>query len=507
MLSTIRRWALRTQASRSGQSGQVLVLFAGGILTLLIVAALVFDVGMMLVERRDEQNAADAAALAAARYIFDADCIPPAWACVNSRAAAFRVALDNGFDDADPVESVVVHIPPVNGRYIGLPNFVEVDINATRPSIFGGTIGRTVWPVGVFAVATNDQDLTFPFSMLALNDSACKAMQVSGTGTIVAYGSIQSNSDGSDCSGPPIGFSRTGGGQIDVIADDSTCRSVGEIQDQGSGSMTCTKDESSFALPDPLGNLDPPAKPGLAAAMQFVGPGLQSSLPGDGYPRDCPGDTDRPPSETTPNQCKLAQTGAWADKAWILYPGLYPAGLEITANTTAYLMPGVYWIGGGGIRVATGGSIISIGTETDATATLPSHATWSTFTGGVLIYNSKLPAAPGGDILFNGDAARLLLHMLDLPDTDPNHIYNDMVIFQDRTLTNTVTLNGSASEAEVEGIIYVPGGQVKLNGNSGTLTVDEIIADTFLIDGNGGTVNVLRRVGVDAVIKAAGLVD
>ena len=45
------------------------MLFAGGLVALLLMAALAFDVGMMLVERRDQQNAADAAALAGARYV------------------------------------------------------------------------------------------------------------------------------------------------------------------------------------------------------------------------------------------------------------------------------------------------------------------------------------------------------------------------------------------------------------------------------------------------------
>ena len=60
---------------REGERGQVLVLFAGAILTLLLVAALAFDTGVMLLERRDEQNAADAAALAGARYVFAPDCV------------------------------------------------------------------------------------------------------------------------------------------------------------------------------------------------------------------------------------------------------------------------------------------------------------------------------------------------------------------------------------------------------------------------------------------------
>ncbi len=48
------------------------------------------------------------------------------------------------------------------------------------------------------------------------------------------------------------------------------------------------------------------------------------------------------------------------------------------------------------------------------------------------------------------------------------------------------------------GIVYVPGAQVKLNGNGGTLIIDQIIADTFDIKGNGGTIKVLRGDGVDA---------
>ena len=82
---------------------------------------------------------------------------------------------------------------------------------------------------------------------------------------VQAFANIQSNSNGSDCGSAPIGFSRTGGSTIDVIADDATCRVVGEIQDQGSGPpMTCNKAEDSFALPDPLRNLAAPPKPALA---------------------------------------------------------------------------------------------------------------------------------------------------------------------------------------------------------------------------------------------------
>jgi hypothetical protein len=127
--------------------------------------------------------------------------------------------------------------------------------------------------------------------------------------------------------------------------------------------------------------------------------------------------------------------------------------------------------------------------------------------GGVMLYNSSLPSMAGGPIILNSSAATMKLAALDVPSSDPDHVYQDIVIFQDRTLTTPVTLNGSASTTVVEGIVYAPGAQVKLNGNGGTLIVDQVIASTFDINGNGGTIKVLRGTGVDAVIVAAGLVD
>lgn len=199
----------------------------------------------------------------------------------------------------------------------------------------------------------------------------------------------------------------------------------------------------------------------------------------------------------------MAPTGAYDGLSWVLYPGLYPGGLKVDADTTAYLMPGIYWIGGGGVDIDTGGSIMSIAVETDA-ADSPAMATWG---GGVMIYNSILPAEAGGPFILNSRAATMKLLPLNVPTSDPNAIFNSIVIFQDRTLATPVTLNGSSSVTEVMGIIYVPGAQVKLNGNGGTLITDQIIADTFDISGSSGTIRVMRNTGVDAVITAAGLVD
>lgn len=491
---------MSSTTSRPGERGQVLVLFAGGLVALLIVAALAFDVGMMLVERRDEQNAADAAALAGARFVLTSE--------TDAETAARQLAADNGFDPvADATETVNVYIPAVHGRYAGLPGFIEVQISATRPSIFGGVIGKAAWPVGAFAVATNSQNLTFPFAMLALDPTECKAIAVSGGGVVESHATIQSNSSGAECTGAPVGFSRTGGSTINVLAPDAVCRVVGELQDQGSGSITCTVAENSFALPDPLRNLQAPPKPGLAPAMVPVGHTKQS-------PNRCPGaNGPGAPIETQTQPCDVGGNGSsYADLSWILYPGLYPAGLDVSNGATAYLMPGIYWIGGGGVDVGGGGSIVSIETVAQATPAIADSVCAdavdiASLCGGVLIYNSKLPTSAGGPFILNSNAATMKLASYDVPMSGTATAYQDIVIFQDRTLTTSVTLNGSSSSTIVEGIVYVPGAQIKLNGNGGTLILDQVIANTYDINGNGGTIKVMRGKGVDAVIVAAGLVD
>jgi Putative Flp pilus-assembly TadE/G-like len=485
LLSTTKR-----PDRRPSERGQVLILFAGGLVTLLIIAALAFDVGMVLLERRDEQNAADAAALAGARYVLTSS--------ADAETAARRIAAMNGFNDADPNQVVHVYIPPIHGnpayRQAG---FIEVQIEATRPSIFGGIIGRAVWPVGAYAIATNRQDLHFTFSMLALDPTACKAIQVSGTGSIDAAGSIQSNSTGVDCTSAAVSFSRTGGSTITVGAD-VYCRGVGPIQDQGSGSMgACIKAPNSFALPDPLRNLPAPTMPGVPTLLGKVGHSLNA-------PPGCP-TSSAPASATSPALCDLGGNGSrYNGKAWVLYPGLYPGGISVTNDAIVYMMPGIYWIGGGGLNLQRG-TIISV-------ATAPATVASATFGGGVMVYNSSLPSSPGGPISQNATYANMQLKPLQATSPDPNAIYNNIVIFQDRTLDisgDDVTLNGSSSGTRVEGMVYLPIGDVKLNGNGrdDTLTIGQIIANTYLIDGNGGSITVTDDDLYEAIIIAAGLVE
>ena len=504
---------MSSTTERTEERGQILVLFAGGLAVLFLVAAIAFDVGMVVLERRDQQNAADAAALAGARYVltspnYNASC---ASAAGNAAAiAACEVALANDFDNATASENVFVHIPPIDGEFQGFPGFVQVRIEATRAPIFAGIMGQNDWEVGTMAVAANQPGVSYSFGMLALNPEACKAILISGTGTVNAASNVQSNSNGDGCGdGSNIGFSRTGAGVLNVTAPDAVCRSGGEIQDQGSGTMTCTPSEFSFALPDPLAGLPAPTMPALAAGMKELVGTILVDAPLD-IPKDCPGATGSDaPSETLPVTCVLGLGGGQANRNWILSPGLYPAGLDLKGGVTAYLLPGIYWIGGGGFKAANDVSVISVESETDLTKAVCTIGATPPCVGGggVLIYNSSLPTSGGaaGPISLGGGGATLSLQPYQYPFGSTTI---DLVIFQDRTVDLTVTLNGSNSQAaEVRGIVYVPGGEVMVNGSNSVFTMDQVIADTFKINGSGGTVNVMRETGVDAEISAVGLVE
>jgi hypothetical protein len=454
---------------------------------LMLAAAVAYDVGAMLLEKRDQQNAADAAALAGVRYVLDNE--------TKARAAAFDVATANGFTDvAGDNPSVIVNIPPTSGDYSTWPGAVEVQIRNELPPIFGGVLtlltGDPVpdWGVGARAVAAIFDDVGGPFAILALDPEGCEAILVSGNGMIDSEGNIQVNST---CS--TSAFKRQGGGTIEVGAENS-CNVVGGIQDGGGkGYFDCVMNEGAPEVPDPLRELPAPPMPALPAAVEWI------SGPKDTIPGGCPG-SGTPATVEAPATCQF--NSSYADTAWRLHPGLYPGGIKLQAGTF-YLEPGIYYLAGGGLSIVGNGTIT---TSVDGGTTLD-H--------GVLFYNTQIEGSPLGLIDLGGADAIVNLYPLKL-DT----IWDGMVIFQDcpdrtvdcgmgpDTLGDDITINGSDSDMAVRGTIYVPEGDVKVNGSAGELILDQIIAWRFKV--NGETGSIIQALDDQAFVKlfsAAGLVE
>jgi hypothetical protein len=392
----------------------------------------------MLVERRTEQNAADAAALAGAYFL------PGNTGQAN--VAAHAIATENGYTTGGDVD-VAVHIPPVSGAHAGQGGAIEVVIKNNRPSIFGGIMGVAGWDVSARAVAVNQAGVGAGFSMLALEPHDCDALLVSGNGEVTANGNIQVNSD---CTNGAL--KRSGGGTITVTAPDAACNVYGDIKDVGSGALNCTANEGAPIIPDPLAGLAAPTKPDYPADIIAVDDvnTVGNTL---AIPNGCPGAVapDTESTEAAPITCQFQSV--YKDTAWRLYPGYYPGGIKLQAGTF-YWEPGIYWIGGG--LEITGNGTTSISVASGGT----------TLDFGILIYNTANPEYadecvagtaidPGvmciQPIFLNGAEASIDFYSLSNGSS-----YDGLILFQDRDYYmpgDDVTINGSTSDLQLRGTV------------------------------------------------------
>jgi hypothetical protein len=457
---------------RRHQSGQVLVIFAGGLLTLLVIAALVIDLGFTMTIRRAEQDAADAGAIAAARFIRTGTggTAEP----TKMRQAACFYAEQNGFFPGaggdvdgcvpanDPNGTVLtVNYPPSagGGSFVGTDGYVEVGLTRVHRSFLAGMVGLGNLRVSTSAVAAFTIGQSNSSSLIALDPgNTCDAGKTHGTGDITIHPVVPGTDGGyvhinSTCStGSPNGTCSTSGqGGMDITGTGTvttphayvagTCKSSGTLI----GPLT----EGAVQIGDPLAELPMPSfgtpNPGAECG---VGTGDFTTPTGPGA-----------------GGCRFNGSGTIN-----LQPGVYYGGWTITASPTLVLAPGIYVIAGGGVRLQAGGSITSVQGGTGGPAP-------------VLIVNTDNPVTHTGqsDLDFTAQAT-LKLHALD---TGP---YKGILIWNDRSGSNPaaqVTLGGQDT-LDIAGTIYSPKGFVKMEGGSGvgsTASV-QIISWQFDVGGN-----------------------
>lgn len=122
-------------SKRSGQRGQILVLFVVALVAIIAGVGLVIDGGFAFAQRRNEQNAADLAAFAGANALLNGQ---------DANAAALAAAALNDFPDGVGGTTVTVTVAPTT---------VQVDITAPHDNYFSGVIGQNRWNVSVTATA------------------------------------------------------------------------------------------------------------------------------------------------------------------------------------------------------------------------------------------------------------------------------------------------------------------------------------------------------------------
>ncbi len=489
-----------TTDRRRSERGQILVVFAGGLVAICIVAALVFDVGQNLLDRRSEQDASDAAALAAARYVsgasytFHGGCALP-HVGLQAIEAACDVAAEHGYVDGVDSRTVRVDLPPVApSTKAGLPEHVEVTIGLTRPSFFTGLVGQYQQQTGAMGVAKNGGDISLPYSLLALNPHDCGANKITGSpGTIVSTnGTIHIDSD---CVTNPGAIQLSGNG----VLQSPQCDVVGLIVESGGATNDCTTAPAGVLVyGDPLRDLDPPPQPGAPLAVLPL-----DAIPGP-IPAGCPGSS-RPATDAAPATCAFS-SGQVAGKTYRIFPGNYPGGIS-TSKATLLMDPGVYWIGGSGIHVQSTGALIS---------KAPGDNTGPTPSGGVLIYNTVDPVPAAGcagagcygTISINGGGGSTPTLAL-LPIESGR--YTGMVMFVDRDAAGgggfDIDLNGADAALNVTGTIYAPTASMRFNGSDTDVLSAQVICYDFVVNGSGAAFTINYDADSLFHLRGVGLVE
>lgn len=512
-----------------GSPGQILVLFAGALVALLLIGALVIDVGFVLAMKRHEQNAADPGAVAAARYIQPTLDTSAMW------TAACFYAVENGFNAtrtdtsaacpgvATPDGSTVtVHYPPsaAAGEFAGDPGFVEVAVNSTHRSFLAGLVGLGQIPVSSSAVAANEPLSGGSSSLVALNAHLCSAAKVNGgsggsggirifpaAGVTDPGGYVQINSDcGADlgagatddaCGDIPKGGISFNGGTT-VVAPALFVRGT---CDQNGSSLACNPGPPASGVCFDLGNTH--LNPDLDEAAGWVNDPLsliRPPSPSDLTIRQC--GTGAPSTALSPKKCSLKD-------AVTLDPGTYYGGWKISTNgASVTLNPGLYIIAGGGID-DTGGILTSAAGavmifSTDASAAFKTAC----------IANTQSTMDGCQDELSMAGGSRLDLTGLSLStpcppytaSTAPGCPFGGMLLWQSgrgsgaaifATNPSSNRCNiaiGGGTSLNLSGTIYAPCGDVKITGNGeatgcDTLAVNkncaavQIISDTWQVGG------------------------
>ncbi len=463
------------------ERGQVLVITAVAMIVLLGIAALVIDLGMSWMLRRQEQNAADPGAIAAARWLRDpvtgaATLNPPAMkadACMYAQANDFFVG-DTNCAAALASGALQVKSPPTSGTYSGQPGKVQVVITAEHPSFFGRIFGRSSARVTTAAVASNDADNANSSSLVALKPdcSGGASAQVSGGGTIRIFpvgtgtgGFVHVNSN---CGSSFDDICENGVGSsalaISGVLKTPYANVVGSCTYSGSGpnglqcepsTVTACLDEGAVPLGDPLAPLP---EPPLSAFPNGI----------------CPDGNASTPSSTVACELKAGGPGSCPDVSGTatcaLPPGVYYGGWDVKANVRVQLSDGMYILAGGGIKLSGSSTITTV----DSVSGSPARIT---------IFSTDGPGCPSIGVqcqstvtftanqAFKARATNSATCAASMPNICP---WKGILLWQDGTASNptaAVKLGGQANSI-LSGTIYAPKADVDVNGGSGTTGCD-----------------------------------
>src|SRR6202011_396423 len=412
---------------RRNQAGQALVSTALAMVVLVGFAGLAVDMGILRYQKRVQQSAADAAAIAGATDL-------PS----NYRTGALNAATANGFTDNTAgggcgvppanlaVGSVNVGVcaPPIAGPHGGQPGYVGAYVSAGQPTFFMRILGVNAKTIHARSVASNNSTGTngAPYGcMYAIGShgNPVQGMTLQGASIVLA---------------PSCGIVDNGDYTSSGAITASSFGVSGANNGGDEGSVTCTGGGSSCpsfnspAAADPLAGYTPPCTP-------------------------CSGGTDI--SITRGGNFSGAGV-RYASGTYTVSPGTYDAiTISATGGENVVFSPGSYVINGAGGLSVTGNANIS-GTDVSFY-----------FTGPATINVTGTPT-------------------LNLSASASGQ-YAGMLMWQDPGDTANASLGGNGG-SQLNGILYFPSNKLSFAGNA-SLSVGVIVAASVSA-GGGASVTI-----------------
>jgi hypothetical protein len=301
----------------SKQSGQVLIGVAFAVVVLAGFAGLAIDMGTLRYQRRLQQTAADAAAIAGAQNLVYASGV------TNGARTA---SSNNDFTDSDSgagctggsvgCVSVTVNNPPTSGPHATQGQYVEAIVTAIQPTYFMRIFGVNSRFISARAVATNVNGGLNSGCLYTLNPPTASIEGIGINGSVIV--------NAPKCGIVDNGNYNTQGSKLIVNAGSFAV--AGSRASTGSGgSVTCTNAQTSCPIVNAPASSDP--------LSYLTPPGVQS-----------------------PNWGNVTTSGTQT-----LSPGTY-GDLTIGKNSIVTMNPGIYYFNGpNGFSMQGGGSVTGNG--------------------------------------------------------------------------------------------------------------------------------------------------
>lgn len=429
-------------------NGQALPLTALALFVLLGVVGMAIDMGVMRYNKRLQQTAADAAAIAGAADLNFGGVATAALSAAQAEGFADTGTYCNSSTSTCPSSGGVGYVAvtvnwsgsscggPCSGPHQGDPDYVEVLVSDVHPTLFMSLLGAHSETIVARAVATNlsgGPDTGCIYS-LGLPSSQIQGINLTGQTTLTAV----------NCGIVDNGNYNTQGSSLTVSA--ATFGMAGDRYSTGNGgSVTCTATPTSCPTPnmpvaaDPLGGVPAPSEPAASTSCSL----------------------------DTSGACNVS---VGSNTTATLYPGTYTS-ISIGGGANVTFEPGLYYIDD---PSSTLGLYIN-GTGSGKSDTIVSMGTSGT-TGwdGVTFYftgEATVDSVGGGN-------------HVDLNLTAPTTgTYAGILFFQSRTDTSGPTLGGD-NNTQFNGALYFPDAQLTFYGNSTSYTTGIVVADSIALSGN-----------------------